>query len=113
MWSGLPAVSHLLGKRSTLIRHGGGWTYPREVQEALECLDDVPLPARFGMWAMADGVGLEVVVRADTLAARTRIVDRLEEHGVAVRELQLHTERTALRQPRPLRCDMYAAGGGL
>ena len=42
----LPATSNLLGKRSLSVRHDQGWTFPREVAEALEAVEAVPLPAR-------------------------------------------------------------------
>src|SRR5207237_9354388 len=59
----LPAVSRVLGKRSLSIRHENGWTFPRDVLEALEAIEDIPLPARCGIWQRDDGVGVEVVAR--------------------------------------------------
>src|SRR5205085_11111154 len=41
-----PATTNLLGKLRLAARHDGGWTYPRDVLEALEADDAVPLPAR-------------------------------------------------------------------
>jgi hypothetical protein len=41
-----PATSDLLGKRRLAVRHDAGWTFPRQVLEALEALEAVPLPAR-------------------------------------------------------------------
>ena len=47
--STIPATSHVLGKLARTIPHAGGWTFQRDVVEALEALEEVPLPARFGM----------------------------------------------------------------
>jgi phenylacetate-coenzyme A ligase PaaK-like adenylate-forming protein len=102
---GLLAVSHLLGKRQLAIRHDTGWTFPRDVLEALESIDDVPLPARCGMRPVAGGVGIELVARVDTSRVRDNITTRLEACDVPVRELVLRTERAGLRQPLALRCD--------
>jgi phenylacetate-CoA ligase len=60
-----PATSDLLGKQRLSIRHDGGWVTPRQVLEALEALEDVPLPGRCGFWAVPGGVAVEVVVRND------------------------------------------------
>lgn len=48
----LQATTHLLGKLRLAVRHEGGWTFPREVLEALEGCEDLPLPARYGFWAV-------------------------------------------------------------
>ena len=58
----LQATSPLLGKLRLAARHEGGWTFARDVLEALEGVDEVPLPARYGFWAVPGGVGVEVVV---------------------------------------------------
>jgi phenylacetate-coenzyme A ligase PaaK-like adenylate-forming protein len=108
---GLFAVSHLLGKRQLAIRHDAGWTYPRDVLEALESIDDVPLPARCGIWPVAGGVGIELVARVDTSRVRDTITTCLEARGVPVRELVLRTERAELRRPFRLRCDSTAMTG--
>ena len=50
-----PATSDLLGKRRLSIRHESGWVTPRQVLEALEALEVVPLPARCGFWAVPGG----------------------------------------------------------
>src|ERR1051326_2080798 len=60
----LVATSDLLGKRRLSVRHADGWTFPRDVLEALECVEEVPLPARCGFWAVPGGVAVEVVTRA-------------------------------------------------
>lgn len=102
----LPATGPVLGKRRLAVRHDGGWTYPRPVLEALEALEAVPLPARCGYWAAREGVAVEAVVRDDTPAVRRQVADSLEMQGVPLRELHLVTDRTALRRPLPLRCDL-------
>ena len=48
-------------QRSLSVRHENGWTCPRDVLEALEAIEDIPLPARCGMWQRDNRVGVEVV----------------------------------------------------
>jgi len=102
----LPATSNILGKRRLSVRHDGGWTFLRDVVEALEGVEAVPLPARFGLWATSDGVGVEVLARSDAPEVGDAIHSRLEQEGVPVRELRVVTDRAALRQPIPLRGDL-------
>src|SRR2546429_4068041 len=85
----LPAPSRLLGKLGLSVRHECGWTYPRQIAEALEDLEEVPLPARYGYWAVPLGVAVEVVVRQATLEARHRIETSLQERGVPIQALHL------------------------
>jgi phenylacetate-coenzyme A ligase PaaK-like adenylate-forming protein len=108
----LPATSHLLGKLRLSARHENGRTFPREVIEALETLEEVPLPARCGFWAVAGGVDVEVVARADTPAVRRAIERSLEEQGVPVQSLTILEDRRQLRQPLPWRCDLREAAFG-
>jgi hypothetical protein len=102
----LQATSPLLGKLRLAVRHEDGWTFPRDVIEALEGSEVVPLPARYGFWAVDGGVGVEVVARAVGPRARRAIETRLQEWGVPVRELYLVAHRSELRHPVPLRCDL-------
>ncbi len=60
-----PATSDLLGKRRLAVSHDAGSTYPRDVLEALESVESVPLPARCGFWAIPGGLAVEVAVRDD------------------------------------------------
>lgn len=106
----LPATSALLGKLPLAIRHDHGWTYPAEVLSALEDVDAVPLPARFGYWAEDGGVALDVVVRSVTDDARRRIEDSLGANGVPVTAVRLVTESGKIRHPFPLRCDLRETG---
>ena len=101
-----PATSLVLGKLRHSVRHEGGWTFPRDVLEPLEGLADVPLPARCGIRAVDDGVGVEVVTRDASEAARRAIGDALESAGVPLRELRLTSDASELRKPIPLRCDL-------
>jgi hypothetical protein len=105
----LPATGDLLGKVRLAVQHEHGWTFPRDVLEALEAIEDVPLPARCGFWAIPGGVAIEVVTRTDTSELRRSIERGLEEHGVPVRALDLVTDRRQLRRPLPLRCDLREA----
>jgi phenylacetate-coenzyme A ligase PaaK-like adenylate-forming protein len=102
----LPATSDLLGKRRLAVRHDAGWVAPRDVLEALESIEDVPLPARCGFSAVPGGVAIEVVVRQGSPQAHASIGRRLQEHGVPVRELRLVGGRDELRHPLPLRGDL-------
>jgi len=101
-----PATTNLLGKRRLAVRHTDGRTAPRDVLEALEAVEAVPLPARCGFSAVPGGVAVEVVTRGDTPAARREIERRLEERGVPLRALALLDDPARLRQPLPLRCDL-------
>lgn len=102
----LPATSNLLGKLRLSVRHDRGWTCPREVLEALEALDVVPLPARCGFWAVPQGVAVEVVVRSTDPNVRQQVEKSLVDHGVPLQELYLVQESYQLRHPLPLRCDL-------
>jgi hypothetical protein len=66
----------------------------------------VPLPARYGVWAVPGGVAVEVVVRLATLQARRGIETSLQEQGVPVQELHLREDRSQLQHPIPLRGDL-------
>jgi phenylacetate-CoA ligase len=101
--AGLPATSEVQGRRGQLVRHDGGWTFPRQLLEALEALDAVPLPARYGCWAVPGGVAVEVVTTSKNV--RHHVERLLEERGVPVRELRLCADASELHRPRPLRCD--------
>ncbi|HYI24444.1 MAG TPA: AMP-binding protein, partial [Thermomicrobiales bacterium] len=106
----LPATSNLLGKLGLSVRHDSGWTYPAEVLGALEDLDEVPLPARCGFFGVPGGVAVDVVVRDDSPSMRDRIAASLERAGVPLVELRVVTDRRALRNPFPLRCDLRELG---
>jgi len=106
----LQASSHLLGKLRLAVRHDeGGWTFARDVLEALEGCEEVPLPARHGFWAVPGGVAVEVVARGSGSGARGAIGAHLEERGVPVRELHIVEHPEALLRPVPLRCDLKEA----
>jgi phenylacetate-coenzyme A ligase PaaK-like adenylate-forming protein len=102
----LPATSRLLGKLGLSVRHEGGWTYPRQLAEALEALEDVPLSARYGCRAVPGGVDVEVVVRQATRQAHQRISTSLEERGVPLQALHLWEDRSQMQYPMPLRGDL-------
>jgi hypothetical protein len=102
----LPATGQLLGKLSGAVRHDGGWTFAREVAEALEAVDAVPLPARYGYRAVPGGVAVEVFVRpgCDVTAARKIVGDELETRGVPLRSLSTTSERCGGYSSRSARC---------
>ncbi|TML63291.1 MAG: phenylacetate--CoA ligase [Actinobacteria bacterium] len=104
--STIPATSHVLGKLARSIPHSGGWTFQRDVAEALETLEEVPLPARFGMRAdRADGVAVEVVAREDDARTRRRVAAALER-SVPLRGLRVVTDPASLEDPVLLRTDL-------
>jgi len=104
----LPAVSPLLGKLRLAVRHADGWTFPRDVLEALEAVEEVPLPARCGFWAVPGGVAVDVVARGDLGVARRKIERRLDDRGVSLRELHLldPADRGLVHNPLPWRGDL-------
>jgi phenylacetate-coenzyme A ligase PaaK-like adenylate-forming protein len=103
----LVATSDLLGKRRLSVRHADGWTFPRDVLEALECVEEVPLPARCGFWAVPGGVPVEVVTRCDDGAVARRVIgEQLEAWRVPLRELYLREHPGELQRPLPMRCDL-------
>ena len=102
----VPATSHLLGKLRLSVRHDHGWTFMRDVQEALEAVEAVPLPARYGFWAVPGGVAVEVRVRLATPRTRRALEAQLAERGVPVQQLRLVEDPAELHQPVPLRCDL-------
>ena len=67
----LQATTNILGKLRLSLRHDRGWTYPRDLLEVFESIEEIPLPARFGFWAVPDGVAVEVVTRKTGVASVT------------------------------------------
>jgi len=106
----LPATGNLLGKRRLAVRHADGWTAPRDVLEALEGVEAVPLPARCGFRAVPGGVAIDVMTREDTADARRTIGLRLEERGVPLRALSLVQDARLLRDALPLAGAALAGG---
>ncbi len=68
----MPATSNLLGKLRLAVQHDDGWVFPRDVLEALESIEELPLPARCGFWAVPGGMAVEVVAQ-DTPTVRRAI----------------------------------------
>jgi phenylacetate-CoA ligase len=108
-----PATSTLLGKLHSSVRHDSGLTFPRDVLEAIEAVDLVPLPARCSFWAVPGGVAIEVATPNITGSVRQKLGNSLEAWGVPVRELHLVENRSQLRQPLPLRGDLREGSFGL
>ena len=105
----LPALAEVLGRRRLSVRHGTGHTFPADVVQALESVEAVPLPARYGFRAAGAGVAVDAVVRSSGPAVRTQIGDALQRHGVPLVELRLVEDPALLRSPAPLRCDLREA----
>lgn len=104
-----PATGLPLGKLHLCVRHDQGWTFTRDVVEALEAVETVPLPARYGFRAVPGGVAVEVAVRSDTPGTRRRLGEQLEAGGVPLAELRLVEDPAQLTAPVPLRCDLREA----
>jgi len=102
----IPATSNLLGKQRLSVRHDNGWTFVRDVVEALEDVEDVPTPARYGFWAVPGGVAVEVAVRTISASARRQVDDALHRKRVPVRALRLVEDPSELDQVIPVRSDM-------
>ena len=106
------ATSPMLGKLSLSVRHDNGWTYPRDVLEALEALDVVPLPARCGFWSVPGGIAVEVVARNDSASTRRALEQSLEESRVPLKELHIRRDRSQLEHPYPFRGDLHETSFG-
>jgi phenylacetate-CoA ligase len=102
----LPATSRIAGKRALALRHDDGWLFQRPVQEALEQLDVVPLPARYGYWRAGGGVAVEAYVRDDSIATRSAVRDSLLAASVPVTELSLETDPARLQRAHAVRADL-------
>ncbi|HEX2048081.1 MAG TPA: AMP-binding protein [Acidimicrobiales bacterium] len=103
----VPFTGDVLGKRRLSARHDGGWTFVRDVAEAVEAVGRLPLPARYGFWAVPGGVAVEVVApHGGDDTVRREVGSRLEQSGVPVRQLRLVEDPSELHHPVPLRCDL-------
>lgn len=99
-------TGNILGKKRLAIQHRDGWTTPRAVMEVLEAQAVVPLPARFSLHAVEDGVGIEVVTRQQSSAVRQVLTASLEQANVPLKTLQLCASPRELTRPFPLRGDL-------
>lgn len=106
----LPATGQLMGKLSLSVKHDQGRTFPRQILEAVEAVEAVPLPGRCGFWAVPGGVAVEVLVRHATSEVHREIEQKLIEQNVPLQQLFLVENREDLRQPLPLRGDLKENG---
>jgi phenylacetate-coenzyme A ligase PaaK-like adenylate-forming protein len=110
------ATSHVEGKRAQAIRTDAGLVCPRQILEALEALDVVPLPARYVARPVQGRVAIEVLVREPTQSAERQVRDALEHAGVPLRDLHLVEDIRHLQSPLSRRCDLrepaFARGQG-
>lgn len=102
----LPGISKPLGRLPLSVQHDEGWTFQREVIEALDRSEAVPLPARYSFWRVSDGVAVEVLTRSLEPSVKSSLAAALEGHGVPLRELHLVDDPRRLRQPLPVRADL-------
>jgi phenylacetate-CoA ligase len=102
----MPATSDVQGKLKLSVQHDNGWTFVRDVAEALERLDEVPLPARYSFRPVAGGVGVQVVTRFQNTGTRRKVEAGLEARGVPLQQLDLLEDCTQLHNSIPLRGDL-------
>jgi phenylacetate-coenzyme A ligase PaaK-like adenylate-forming protein len=102
----LPATGRVDGKLRLAVQHENGWVTPRQLLEALECIDAVPLPARCSMRPVHGGVDVEVCVRNSTPAVCRLVRESLEAHAVPVIDLRLVEDPRLLSKPLPCRADL-------
>jgi len=102
-----PATGHLLGKRRYCVRTQCGWFGPRDILEVLEPNPAIPLPVRFGLWSIADGLGIEVAVREASTALQQQIAATLESARIPVSTLKLVEDAAQLERPLPWRGDLH------
>ena len=100
------ATTPIQGKLATSIEHAHGWTFQRDVAEALEHCDAVPLPARYAFGRSGDGVAVDVVVRGDRHATERQLRDHLEGNRVPLTSLHLLDDPRSIRRAASLRCDL-------
>jgi phenylacetate-CoA ligase len=98
-----PASSRLLGKRRLSVCTEDGWVFPRQVIEALEALDAVPLPARFAMSERDGRLALTSLVRTFDATTRRDVLASLERQGIDDVDLELVDNERRLAHPYPLR----------
>jgi phenylacetate-CoA ligase len=102
----LPGISKPVGRLPFSVQHEDGWTFQRQVLEAVEPFEQVPLPTRFGFWGVPGGVCVELVTRTNGRSVRDAIASALEAQGVPLRELQLVDDPGLLQRPLPVRADL-------
>jgi phenylacetate-coenzyme A ligase PaaK-like adenylate-forming protein len=100
------ATSRVEGKRRQAIRTASGHVCPRQILEALEALDVVPLPAHYAARPIAGGLAIEILVREATTATERHVREALEEAGVPLRSLRLVENRLRLQAPLSRRSDL-------
>lgn len=102
-----PASSNLLGKLAYAVRHVAGWTTPRDILEAIESIDALPLPARCGLLADESERARVTVEVVAPEALREEISAALEARGVPLGTLVLVDDPRQLRRPFLWRGDLH------
>ncbi|HEX2915850.1 MAG TPA: AMP-binding protein [Chloroflexia bacterium] len=105
-----PATGPLLGKQDLAIACSQGYIYPRQIVEALEAIEEVPLPARFSLQPGRSGVVVQVALNSNALLTTGylsgKIAASLIEQGIPLEDLQLVANPHELKQPFPWRADL-------
>jgi phenylacetate-coenzyme A ligase PaaK-like adenylate-forming protein len=102
----LPATGKLQGKLKLAVSHETSQIYPCQLIEALEAVEEIPLPARFGLWEVAGGLAIEVVATNQTPNVRRKLETILAQWEIPIQELHLVQNQAQLQYPYPLRCDL-------
>lgn len=101
------ATSNILGRFKHCVKHEKGWTTTRDVAEALESIEEITLPARYGFWkAKGKGVEVEVMLPKSSAKIKRKIISNLEKNAVPVSRLHVVDDKNKLKKPIPLRCDL-------
>ena len=67
----------------------------------------MPLPVRFGLWGLDDGLCVEVLVREDRPALHQAISEQFHAAGIPLNALQFVTVPAQLKRPLPWRGDLH------
>jgi len=105
----LPATSPILGKASHAVRTDQGWLMTRDFLEVLDGEPEVPLPSRFVVQAVREGLDIHVLASSVDRHVAGRIQARLHESGVPVRRVHLHDGGSTMPPSIPLRVDLHEA----
>jgi phenylacetate-coenzyme A ligase PaaK-like adenylate-forming protein len=99
------ATSNILGKLRLSVKTKSGWIFPRSILEILESDESVSLPARFGVYALKDGVFVEVFA-ANREQVHKRICHKIIEKGIPLIGMQIHDDPIDIQTPYPWRGDL-------
>lgn len=97
--AGMPATSPLLGRASTfpgIVRP----LYQREILQLLEAETAIPLPVRYSVEPVSEGIRLNVLVNHPERTLQSRLADRASASDLPVTEVALYTDLTHMPNPQ-------------